>query len=255
MMHNVVKWFVGLGVAAFAATGLIGCGGGGGTMLGDDPQSLFVNASPDSDVLDFWLNETLFGDALTYLEATTDFVSFEFISDDEGAYDVVISDPGTGFEYDSQNRVFRRDTHTIIVSVGLKIFVPGEEIKRLQHTVLIVDRVAPLGNKARFYIVHGFTREVGKQTPAISFQNPGDNPQYRAANIEFAGAAVLTVDSGNMDWVARREDAGPDTVFATINQTVDPGGVYLVLVSGIENDADPAKLPKITFIPLSTVDP
>ena len=255
MMHNVVKWFVGLGVAAFAATGLIGCGGGGGTMLGDDPQSLFVNASPDSDVLDFWLNETLFGDALTYLEATPDFVSFEFISDDEGAYDVVISDPGTGFEYDSQNRVFRRDSHTIIVSVGLKNFVTGEEIKRLQHNVLIIDRVAPQGSKARLYIVHGFIRELGKQTPEISFQNPGANPQYRSSGIEFSTAALLTVDSGTMDWVARRDDAGPDTIFAAINQTVDPGGVYLVLISGIENDADPARQPKITFIQLSTVDP
>lgn len=255
MMHNVVKWSVGLGMAAFAATGLVGCGGGGGTMLGDDPTSLFVNASPDSDTLDFWLNETLFGDALTYLETTPDFVSFEFISDDDGAYDVIISDPNTGFEYDSQNRVFPRDTHSIVLSIGLKNFVAGEEIKRLQHTILIIDRVAPLGNKARLYILHGFIREVGKQTPAISFQNPGDNPQYRAAGIEFAGASLLTVDSGTMDWVARRDDAGPDTIYASITQTVDPGGVYLVLVSGIENDPDSAKLPKITFIQLSNVDP
>ncbi|MCH7944462.1 MAG: DUF4397 domain-containing protein [Armatimonadetes bacterium] len=229
-----------------------GCGGGGGGLVGENPTVFLVNASPDSAALDFLLNEDVRGLDFQYLETALDFEQIPFISDADGAYDLITRDNVTGEEYDAENRVFDRSTDSAIIAVGIQGFVAGEEIKRLRSIVVDIDRTVPNGNKARLYVVHAFVRETGFSTPQIVFQNAGDNPQFATGGIDFASTASLTVDSGEMDWVAKREDADSPVIYAQKTETLDPGGLYLVLVSGVENDPDAAKQPKLTFVKLTT---
>lgn len=240
-------------LACTTVLALSGCGGGGGTGSGSDPNVYFVDASTDAGLVDFLLNGIPKELALDYLDTSTDFMSIPFISDDSGAYDMVLRENGPGLELDAENRLFNKDTHTLTLAIGLKNFVLGEETKRIRMISFEIDREAPTGNKARLYIVHAFVREVGQATPAIKFQNAGDNPQFFTSDIEFGQASVLTVDSGTMDWWAKRADATGDVVYASATQLLDPSSVYLVLVSGVENDPDVNKQPKLTFIKLSTV--
>lgn len=230
---------------------LIGCGGSGGIDVATYPTMLFVNASADTTGLDLWLNETALAADFQYLESNADFTAFEFISDDNGAYDVITQDTVTFEVYDAQNLVFPRDTDTVIVTTGLQNF-GTEFLKRLQSVYVEIDRTAPNGNKARLYVVHAFVREAGFATPAIKFQNPGDNPQFITASIDYANSESITVDSGTMDWTAVRSDSNGTVVYASKTQNLAAGGIYLVLVSGIENDATPAKQPAITFIELTS---
>lgn len=230
---------------------LIGCGGSSGTDVATYPTMLFVNASADTTGLDLWLNESVLAADFQYLESNADFTAFEFISDNNGAYDIITQDTVTFEVYDAQNQVFVRDTHSVIVAVGLQNF-GTEFLKRLQSITVDIDRTAPNGNKARLYVVHAFVREAGFATPPIKFQNPGQNPQFTTASIDYANSQSITVDSGPMDWDAVRADSDGTVVYASKNQILAAGGIYLVLVSGIENDATTAKQPAITFIELTS---
>ncbi len=232
---------------------LAGCGGGGGTSSGSNPTVYFVNASADAGLIDFLLNALFQETALDYLDTSTDFASIPFISDASGGYDMIIQENGTGTDLDAENRVFQKETHSVIVALGLKTVAVGEELKRIRPITMSVDRHPPTGNKARLYIVHAFVRELGQATPQIKFQNAGNNPQFFTNGIEFGSAALLIVDSGTMDWWAKREDATADVIYAQATVTLDPSSVYVVLVSGIENDINPDRQPKLTFIKLTTI--
>ena len=232
---------------------LAGCGGGGGTGSGSDPTVYFINGSADAGLVDYILNALFQESGLDYLETSADFDTVPFISDLDGGYDMVLQENGTGTDLDAESRVFAQNTHSVIVALGLKNFTPGEEIKRIRSLTFTVNREAPTGNKARLYIVHAFVREAGQATPQIRFQNAGNNPQFFTSGIDFGASATLTVDSGTMDWWAKREDATADVVYASATVTLDPASVYVVLVSGIENDADVNKQPKLTFIKLTTI--
>jgi hypothetical protein len=243
-------------VTAFACMTVVllaGCGGGGGTGAGSDPTVYFINASADSGPVDFLLNSIFQETAMDYLGTSTDFASIPFISNASGGYDMILQENGSGLDLDAENRVFARDTHSVIIALGLKDFVPGEELKRIRTIVMSIDRKPPTGNKARLYVVHAFVRETGQATPAIRFQNAGDNPQFFTEPIEFGSADLLVVDSGTMDWWAKRDDATGDVVYAEATVTLDPTSVYVVLVSGIENHIDPDRQPKLTFIKLTTI--
>jgi len=228
-----------------------GCGGGGGTDPATFPTLMFVNASADTTALDLLLNETELASNFQYLDANADFVRFEYVSESEGAYDVVTQDTGTEEVLDSLNVVFPRDTHTILLSVGLQNF-GAENLKRLQNVFIDIERIAPNGNKAKLYVMHAFVRKVGFATPQIIFQNPGDNPQFFTPGIEFGFSTDITVDSGSMSWVAKREDIGGTVIYASITESLNAGGIYLVVISGIEDHANTALQPKITFIELTT---
>jgi hypothetical protein len=238
---------------ACATLALAGCGGGGGTGNGSDPTVYFINASPDAGLVDFLLNAAFQETAMDYLDTSADFDSIAFLSDQSGGYDLTVQDNTTGDDLDVENRVFNKDTHTVVVCLGSRNFVTGEELKRLRNTVFTVDRHAPTGNKARLYVIHAFVREVGQATPQIKFQNAGNNPQFFTPAIDFGSGQLITVDSGTMDWWAKRDDATGDVIYASATVTLDPSSVYVVLVSGIENDPDPNKQPKLTFIKLPTL--
>jgi hypothetical protein len=240
-------------LACFSVFALPGCGGGGGGgTTGNDPTVYFVNASPDAGPLDFLMNAIVRALNLDYLGSSTGFTTVPFISDANGGYDVVTRENGTNVELDAQNVVLNKNTHTAFACVGLKNYAVGEELKRLRTFGINIDRDSPNGNKARLYIVHGFIRELGQDTPDIIFQNAGDNPQFFTQAIAFGNSAALLVDSGTADWWAKRSDATADVVYAAATLTLDPGAVYLVIVSGIENDPAPALQPAITLIELPT---
>ncbi len=229
-----------------------GCGGGGGTTGGSDPTIYFINASADAGGVDWLLNGIVRGLNFVYLQSSPNFQTIPYISDANGAYDVITRENSTGNELDAENRVFEKNTHTVMVTMGLKNPAPGESLKRLRTQGFAVDRTAPNGNKARLYVVHAFVREVGQATPSIIFQNAGDNPQFFTGGIQFGNAQMIVVDSGTMDWWAKREDASGDVVYASATTTLDPGSVYVVMVAGIENDPLPANLPSLTFIKIPT---
>ena len=239
---------------ALAALGflLCGCGGGGGTGSGKDPNVYFVNASADAGDSDFLTNDVVREAALPYTSGSADFITLAFVSDGSGGYEVMARQTSSGDVLDVENRPFFKDTDTVLVGVGLKTVALGEELKRYRFVDIDVDRTAPNGNKARLYIVHGFTRETGQATPQIIFQNAGDNPQFATSGIDFGSFAQLLVDSGTMEWWAKREDSTSAVVYASATVTLDPASVYVVLVSGIENDPDPAKQPALTFIKIPT---
>jgi hypothetical protein len=238
---------------ACAACGLlVGCGGSGGGQPGEDPNVYFINASADAGEIDFLLNTIIRAAALDYLENTPDFISVPFISDDNGGYDLITQQTATSTVIDAQNGVLDHDTDNVLIGLGLVNFAPGENLKRFRTIILQANRTAPTGNKARLYIVHAFVREVGQATPAIRFQNAGDNPQFFTSGIEFGASTDLLVDSGTMDWWAKRDDANADVIYASATVTLDPASVYIVLVSGIENHANPLLLPKLTFLKIPT---
>ncbi len=232
---------------------LAGCGGGGGTGSGSNPTVYFINASADAGLVDLLLNAIFQETAVDYLGTSADFAEIPYISDASGGYDLIVQENGTGTDLDAENRAFERETHSVIITLGLKNFVTGEELKRLRTIVLSLDRKPPTGNKARLYVVHAFVRETGQATPTIRFQNAGDNPQFSTEPIDFGSADLLVVDSGTMDWWAKRDDATGDVVYAEATVTLDPTSVYVVLVSGIENHIDVDKQPKLTFIKLTTI--
>lgn len=241
-------------VTLFCATALLlcGCGGGGGTSSGTDPTVYFINSSADAGGLDFLLNGIVRALNLDYKDSSTSFTTIPYIADEDGAYDMVTRENATGDDLDAENRVFNKNSHYVIVAMGLKDFDPSETLKRIRSVGIPVDRTPPNGNKARLYIVHAFVRELGQATPAIIFQNAGDNPQFFTGAINFGAFTSLTVDSGTMDWWAKREDASGDVVYASATVNLDPGSVYMVLVTGIENDIDPDKQPSLEFIKIPT---
>jgi hypothetical protein len=239
----MLRW-IPLTVLCVFAYLIAGCStgtGGNGNQI--DPTVRVLNASPDSIDLEFLLNDNVHGTPVSYLESSPNFIAF-----DPEILDVSIRETGTTVDLWSQAVNFQSDNHYLLVAVGLETFT-GEFEKRLQLAVVNVNRDTPNGNKARVYVLHGFLRELGFQTPSIDFQTPGSNPQFQLTNIAFADDKNFEVDSGVQTFEARR--TATQNILATTTVTLDPGKIYVAVFSGIENAAPPQN-PKITFIELQT---
>lgn len=228
---------------------LSGCGGGGGTD-DKDPQVYFVNGSADSIALNFTMDDVAADTNVPYLGGSGGWRTYDFKEESTDGYDVAVLATDTLFEFDRFAQVFQRDTQTVVFAIGQRTIAPGEDAKRLRLIPGLINNVRPNGNKARLFVLHGFNRAAGLNTPAIVFKNPGDIPQYQTPPIEYATSAILETDSGTFTFEARRADG--EAIYATASQTLEPGGVYLVSVTGIENDPDPNKRPRITFLSLPT---
>lgn len=245
----------GLLFAAALLCGLfVGCGGSGSSDEAKDPTVYAFNASPDGGSLNFLLNEVAFASNLGYLGRSTDFSSVEFVSEDDGGYDLAITTAGGDEEFDRRVVNYEEDKHYLTLAVGLRNFAPGEELKRLRVVDFDVMRDAPIGNKSQLLIVHAMMRGPGLETPPITFQNPGMNPQFVASGIDFAAGRSLLVDSGATSWIAKRSDVDGETIYASRDITLDPASIYLVVVVGIEGDANPARQPQLIFQKLTTSD-
>lgn len=237
-------------VAMCAAALLIGCGGNGTGSELPDPNVFFVNGSADAGNLRLQFNEDVSDGPRGYLETSPDFFPIEFKTETEEGYDVALATPDLSEIFDLDARVFERNSDTIILALGQRNFAAGEEAKRLRTLFLNVNR-APVGaNSARLIIVQGFNRGPGNQTPNVDFKNPGDNPEFRVANLGFLNNGEVTIDAGRpFTWVIQRSDT--EAIYATTTVTLS-AGTFLVLLSGTEGATDPAQQPRITFIPLTT---
>ncbi len=233
-------------LCVLAALFVLGCGGAGGGSQGRDPTVRFYNGSPDSPDLDFLMDSDVMASFLAFLEGSASFVSIE-----PGERDIVLRESGTTNEIDAVFGELPRDTDAIFSAIGLFDF-QGEFDKRIRIAPTEVDRSVPNGNTARLIIIHGFNRAFGFATPNIDFQNPGDNPQFKAPDIAFAASATLVVDAVPQIFQARR--AGTEEIYASItllDADIDPGKVYAVYVLGVEGEVG-AQVPQIVFVEIET---
>jgi hypothetical protein len=230
-------------LAALTIAAMVGCGGGGGGGSSvPKPTIKFLNASPDSTALTFLMNDDVRASGLAYLESSPTFVTI-----DPNDYDMFVREDGSPEDLDAITATLGADKDFVATAIGLENF-GTENLKRIRIVPIEVDMTAPNGSKARLYILHTFNRQVGFDTPAIDFQSPGDNPQYKVTGINFAGAATLTVDSGSQTFEARR--AGTENVYATATQALDAGGIYIVLFTGIEGQVG-TQAPQLVFVKLN----
>ncbi len=231
-------------LGAFA---LIGCGGGGGGGSSAKPAHVaYVNASPDAGNLDFFSN----GDSKA--TGVVFGTNSAFADIKAGDYDVSVTPTGSSEVLWSETETYAADQDYISVALGLRnpdLTQDTEREKRLVISLGNVNRTAPTGNRARLLIVHAFIRKAGFSTPSIDFRNPEDTPVVNTTDIDFGATRSIDVDSGSQTFEVQQN--GTDQIFATATTTLDPGSVYMALVSGQE-DATGDSAPTIRFVKLTT---
>lgn len=221
-----------------AAAFVVGCGGNGtDSSLAPDPIVMWVNVSPDSSPIDFFVDGELKANNRTYLATPEPFASIE-----PGDSDCTIA-PDGGDEAWSEAVGLNRDESYIIASFGLQNY-GTENLKRMRIAILRTDRTGQ-NNSARIFIFHAYNRAQGFQTPALDFQNPGNNPQYRKDGILFGNRVDLIVDAGSYTFVARRSGTESE-VTPQITKNFESGKIYLAVITGVEG-ATGAQAPKIEF--------
>lgn len=226
---------------------LFGCGGSGGSS-DTRPTVLFINASADAGDLDFRLDDSAFATGLAYTVTNASLSAIDYKGPDVDGWDVSLhTNPGNA-EIDRQAIVFNRDTDNLVIAHGILNFPAGEPLKRLRFNTFTFDRKSPNGNKAKLIVYHALELGTGLTTPQIVFKSPGQNSLYTTPAIDPGGNAVITVDSGSQTFDVQRQ--GTDGVFVTVTQNLKAGAVYLVLVSGIDQDPNPDRQAKVTFIEL-----
>lgn len=237
-------------MALASALVLTGCGGGGGTTT-PKPEIFFVNASPDAGPVQMRLDDGTSVSNIDYLGRTTGFFEIDFRGPEVEGWDVSIHEQAApNLELTRIANVFQNNTDNVVLVHGLKNF-GGEDLKRFRIANFTVNRRIVNGNRARLIVVHAFENQSGFGTPGMVFKTPGENAQFETGTINAGANATLEVDSGTAVWEVRR--AGSEFVYATASLAFDPGGVYLIVVSGLENASDPGKDVRITSISLPTV--
>lgn len=232
--------------------GLTSCAGNGGVSTVIKPKVRFVNAVSDNTTgikLKISRDNNTYNLTTTYTQivpAGSDNPSS--LSIDADTYDLELFDAGNNDSYAAQTQQFATNSNTILIALGLQNF-GTEFLKRVQLAPASIDVAPPNGSKARLYVFHAFNRANGFETPGIDFQNPGDNPQYKVTGINYATAAPIVVDSGNsLTFEVRR--TGTENIYSTTTPTLDAGGIYLVLFSGLEG-ASGAAAPQVRYIKLN----
>jgi len=234
-------WKTGLVLLAATCAAACGGGGGGGGEV-NDPRVRYVNASPDVSPVTFSLDGEDKATGVAYLN-----LSPSFVEEDQGSYDIAVREDGANPELDAIAASLANDQEYLVVCFGLENY-GTEFLKRLRLANLQIDMTAPNGNRSRLYVLHAFNRAPGLDTPSIDLRNPGENPQYRVENIDFGTIKPLEIDASTQTFVARRSES--ESVYATNTGTFVPGGIYLTIVSGIEN-AVGAQAPVIQFIKIN----
>ncbi len=237
-------------MALFVALVLTGCGGGGGDSA-PKPELFFVNASPDAGALQLRLDDNVTVANIDYLGRSTSFFEVDFRGPDVEGYDVSIHEQASpNLELQRITQVFQNNTDNIVLVHGLRTF-GAEDLKRLRIATFPVNRKLVNGNRARLIVVHAFEDKSGFGTPSMVFKTPGDNAQFQTGTVNVGANTTLEVDSGTAVWEVRR--AGTEFVYATASLAFDPGGVYLIVVSGVEGSVDNSKDVKITAVSLPTI--
>jgi hypothetical protein len=240
-----------LSLALIASIALLaGCGGGGGSTAAN-PELFFINASTDSGAVDFRFDDVARITGLNYTGSSTAFSEIEFKGEDVEGWDVSLH-LGTGDEIERQAIVFGQASDNVVLAHGIRNFAAGDILKKLRFSTFTVDRKRPNGNKAKLIVVHAFELAAGNNTPAVVFKTPGDNALFTTGSIEPGRTNVITTDSGSLTFEARR--ANTQGIYDTVTQNLAPGAVYIVLISGVENDPVLANQIKIRFIEIPSTN-
>ncbi|MEQ1822652.1 MAG: hypothetical protein ABL949_09085 [Fimbriimonadaceae bacterium] len=241
-----LKWFR-FGCLMVLCGVVLACGGGGSNnTTTPNPVVRFINGSPNSVALSALANDVAIGTSVPYLGSAPNFVTVE-----AGDYDFLVQEDGAPETQAVEFKSLNRDQDLLAVAVGL-VTPPNTELeKRMICTPFTFNRIKPNGDKSKLIVVNGLNRGLGDFNVSIDFQNPGDTPRFRLANIAFAGAGQeLIVDAGSDTFVARRTgselEVTPQKTF-----TFEGGKIYLALVSGVEGQTG-AQAPKITYIELQS---
>jgi hypothetical protein len=238
---------LGLSIAV-ALVGLVGCAGNGVAGTGQDPNPFvrFVNGVPDSAALEFFFDDSRMSQGLAYLQSTPNFAQVN-----AQEYDVLVQEVGRPETQEVAIETFERNQHAVLVAVGL--VDPDDDFeKRMRVARVNFDRTAPVGTQARIVVVNGYMEDQPGLNPSIDFQNPGDLPLFFSRDIAFGtGAVIQEVTAGEQVFVARRNNT-EDEITPRVTVNLEPGRIYLALVSGRQNAAAEAQQPRITFIELQT---
>jgi hypothetical protein len=234
-------------LAIFTSLLLVGGCGGGGASSNTKPHVLFINASADAGALDFRLDDDPQATNLSYAVSNGAFSDIDFHGADVDGWDVSLHLNSNGTEIDREAIIFGQDVDNIIVAHGIKNY-GTEQLKRLRFSNFAVNLTRPNGNKAKLYVFHGFELATGNDTPQVTFKTPGDNALFTTSAIDPGSFALLNTDSGSLTFEARR--SGTQGIYTTVTKNLKAGGVYLVLISGIENDPTPSNDITIRFIEL-----
>lgn len=221
---------------------MAGCGGGGsGGAFFPDPNLHFVNGSPDSTSLDFYINDTL--QAAAVLPFTLSPTSTTPAADD----DVSVQETGTNVQLDAVTNTFKGNTDTIIATVGLENF-GTEYLKRLRLLIFPTSLVPPTGNTSELIIIQGFNRAAGFTTPNVDFKQPGDNAPNPVQNIAFGTFRTTTINAGTTEYVIQR--SGTNEVYIDQTNTFVAGKIYIALVTGVQGGTGELT-PQIKYLPLN----
>jgi hypothetical protein len=188
-----------------------------------------VNSVPDSNGIDFRLDES----------STSATQSIAYGGSSSNFTDVTAAEHDLDFLEHTQTQPLWSEADTFVTGTDYVAVAAGEEgfgseyLKRPQLVFAPVDRSVPNGSKSRLVIVNGLVEAPGVPTPAIDFTNPGQNPQFTtgANPVVPAGWAILLIDSGSREFIAR--ETGTQGSYVDKTFSFAPGSVYLMLVTGI----------------------
>lgn len=228
--------------ASLAAAFIVACGGGGTQFVAEGPEIRFVNASPNSAAMTFWMDLVRMGLSIPYLGSTPSFIEVE-----SGDKDIVAAEDSTPESEVRIVQVLADDVDYLVVAYGL-VTPPNTELdKRLNLAVLTVDRQAASDSQARVIVFNAYNAALGAGNPSIDFRNPGDTPAVNVPNISYGASQTTIIDAGSQTFQARFASeegvlAGPETF------TIEGGRTYLAVVTGQEGE--PASPPTISFVRL-----
>jgi hypothetical protein len=251
-----------LGICSVAvALALAGCGGSTSNRKDPNPALSFMNLVPDTAGLKFVIDDATLASNQAYLQYNTDFPFITYRTAEEGGSEYIISDATTGIEIERDSSEFALDTDNIVLAVGKQN--PGSEVeKRLQQTVISINRRIVPG-KARLFIINAFVPASGINLKNINFRNvdpanPTSNsrPLYGRDNLVFGAfrsdISVIDIDAGTWTFQARDAEADAVTVIAQKDFTFERDKLYMAVVVGQEDATDPARQPKIEFLPIAS---
>ena len=128
-----------------------GCGGAGLPVVPPDPTIRYVNASPNSGTVDFFLDGDVVGSALPYLGSTANFASRT--PGDQELSVAITGDPEAQW---TEAIAPERDKHYVAVAFGLRTPPNTELAKRMRIGILTADRARP-NNGARLIVFHAYS--------------------------------------------------------------------------------------------------